>query len=51
MDNKHLSEWKQIKKWYEEEHEQTKEIKYRIERIQSLIEAEEVKQKELNHFR
>jgi hypothetical protein len=48
--NPHLEEWKQIKKWYESEHEQTPQIKYRIERIESLIEQEE-KKIEFEHFR
>ena len=47
----HVSEWKKIKKWYEEEHEQTNEIKFRIECIESLINSTETKDKELNHFR
>ena len=48
--NDHIPEWKNIKRWYEEM-EQTPQIRYRIERITALIENEEVKQKELNHFR
>ena len=45
----HLPEWKKIKQWYIQEHEQTPEIKFRIECIESLIEKE--KEKDLAHFR
>ena len=49
--NNHLPEWKAIKKWYQEEHEQTPQIKYRIECLDRLIESQENKDKELAHFR
>lgn len=47
----HIQEWKRIKQWYEEEHENTPEIKFRIECINSLIESEEIKEKDIAHFR
>ena len=47
----HLPEWKKIKQWYIQEHEQTPEIKFRIERISSLIEETEKREKDLAHFR
>ena len=46
----HLPEWKRIKSRYEES-TQTPEIKYRISRIEELIKSEEIREKELNHFR
>ena len=46
----HLPEWKSVKKRYEEM-KQTPEIKYRISRIDELIKSEEIREKELNHFR
>ncbi len=49
--NQHIEEWKKIKNWYESEHEQTPQIKFRIERIKHLISQEETKEKELAHFR
>ncbi|HSA75476.1 MAG TPA: hypothetical protein VLE21_04740 [Candidatus Nitrosocosmicus sp.] len=49
MTKDHLPEWEKIKKWYEEEHEQTPEIKFRIQCIDELLIQE--KEKELNHFR
>jgi len=48
--NPHIDEWKKIKKWYEK-HEQTSEIKYRIESINSLLEQTKTQEKELNHFK
>lgn len=47
----HIEEWKLIKKWYEQEHEQTPEIRYRIERIHELIKSQELNSNELNHFK
>ena len=47
----HLPEWKKIKEWYETEHQQTPEIKFRVERISALIESQEKRDKEMNHFR
>lgn len=49
--NPHIEEWKRIKQWYEEEHENTPEIKFRIECIDNLIISSEGKEKELNHFK
>ena len=48
----HLQEWKNIKKWYKEEHKQTDQIKYRIECIEELITSLDItKDKELSHFK
>ena len=47
----HLEEWKLIKKWYEDEYEQTPEIKYRIERIDELIKSQEINNNKINHFK
>ena len=41
--NPHIIEWKKIKQWYEEEYENTPEIKFRIECIDDLINQEEIK--------
>ncbi len=49
--NPHIDEWKKIKKWYQSEHEQTSEIKFRIEAIESLLKSTENTEKELNHFK
>ena len=46
----HIPEWKRIKSQYEQI-EQTNEIKFRIECIESLIESQENRDKEMNHFR
>ena len=51
MINLHIPEWKKIKSWYETEHEQTPQIKFRIDRIESLINEAESKEKDLAHFR
>ena len=48
--NPHMEEWKTIKKWYEEEHDNTPEIKFRIECIDELINEYDVKPN-IEHFK
>lgn len=54
--NPHIEEWKNIREKYEISLEELKgvereRIRFRVERISSLIESEEKKDKDLAHFR
>lgn len=50
MTDPHLNQWKKIKEWYQSEHEQTPEIKFRIECIDELLNQEEIKENP-EHFK